>query len=315
MALKRLLRGLIAFGVFGAAFGLVTGYLGFIHPLFDTASNFRMHLGLGLLMGLPIILWLSGNWVRMTAILVCAFAIGGSAIGMSPTPLAEPPTTKAEGDIRLIAHNIYLTNFFAYELPAQLAAYEPDILFITEITDDWAEQVATWKAAFPHFQYCPEWQNRGGSYIFSQFPIETEGQYCQAYSAFMIAPITINGTRLDIGGAHFRWPWPARGPKEITEAAPALEALADNSLVVGDFNSVPWSYSMQRFRAFGRLTLHANVGPTWLFAFLPEFMRIWVGLPIDNVMSKGAVEIVAAQRLPSFGSDHMPVLVDFRLRP
>lgn len=315
MVLRTLLRRLIALGVLGSAFGLITGYLGFLHPLFDTASNFRMHLGLGLLLGLPIILWLSHIWVRMTAVLVCAFALGGSINGISFDPLAGSPTVKSEGSIRLIAHNILFDNLLGYELPARLSAYDPDILFVTEISDYWDEQVRLWKVEFPHFHYCPEWQNSSGSYIFSKFPIASEGQYCQAYSAFMISPLMIDGSRIDIGGAHFRWPWPASGPEQISQAQPAIEALFDDSLVVGDFNSVPWSYSLQRIREFGGLSLHNGVGPTWLFQILPEFMRQWVGLPIDNVLKKGAVEIISTQRLPSLGSDHMPVMIDFQLRP
>jgi len=42
-------------------------------------------------------------------------------------------------------------------------------------------------------------------------------------------------------------------------------------------------------------------------------LRPYVGLPIDQVFSKGEVAILSAKTLESVGSDHLPVLVEFSL--
>ena len=57
-----------------------------------------------------------------------------------------------------------------------------------------------------------------------------------------------------------------------------------------------------------------SAGPTWLQIKLPDFLR-FAGLPIDQVFSKGAVLIHSASRLEDTGSDHLPVMVEFSLRP
>jgi len=58
-----------------------------------------------------------------------------------------------------------------------------------------------------------------------------------------------------------------------------------------------------------------SAGPTWIHRTLPDVLRRYAGLPIDQVFSKGGLTILSSQRLEDTGSDHLPVLVEFTLRP
>ncbi|TGR60157.1 AP endonuclease, partial [bacterium M00.F.Ca.ET.194.01.1.1] len=63
------------------------------------------------------------------------------------------------------------------------------------------------------------------------------------------------------------------------------------------------------------MTMMPSAGPIWIHRKLPDFLRRYAGLPIDQVFSKGGVTIHSATRLEDAGSDHLPVLVEFSLRP
>ena len=83
--------------------------------------------------------------------------------------------------------------------------------------------------------------------------------------------------------------------------------------MAGDFNSVTWSHTVKRMETLTRTHHLGQIGPTWLSFKLPDFLRPYLGLPIDQVLISDNIKIVQAKRLESIGSDHLPVLVDFQL--
>ena len=55
-------------------------------------------------------------------------------------------------------------------------------------------------------------------------------------------------------------------------------------------------------------------GPTWLQRGIPEALR-FAGLPIDQVFATPAIMVHGISRLENVGSDHLPVIGQFSLRP
>ena len=83
--------------------------------------------------------------------------------------------------------------------------------------------------------------------------------------------------------------------------------------LAGDLNAATWSAAVRRIEAASGLTHVAGIGPSWLDRRLPDALRAYVGLPIDQVFAKGDMVILSAKTLESVGSDHLPVLVEFSL--
>jgi endonuclease/exonuclease/phosphatase (EEP) superfamily protein YafD len=81
-------------------------------------------------------------------------------------------------------------------------------------------------------------------------------------------------------------------------------------IVVGDFNTTPWSPCFQDLLAAAGLrnaTLgHGYIGtwPTWFWPAL---------IPIDHVLLKGPLAATTVGRGPAIGSDHYPIIADLRL--
>ena len=84
--------------------------------------------------------------------------------------------------------------------------------------------------------------------------------------------------------------------------------------MAGDCNAVPWSAAVRRVASLGGLTVMPSAGPSWIHRTLPDFLRRYAGLPIDQVFSKGGVTILSSTRLEDTGSDHLPVMVEFSLK-
>jgi endonuclease/exonuclease/phosphatase (EEP) superfamily protein YafD len=84
-----------------------------------------------------------------------------------------------------------------------------------------------------------------------------------------------------------------------------------NAIVVGDFNSTPWS---RAFRAMLRTSGLRNsqqgfgLASTWNTEF-PRGLRI----PIDHALHSADLRTVDRQVLPNIGSDHLPIWVEFQL--
>jgi endonuclease/exonuclease/phosphatase (EEP) superfamily protein YafD len=110
------------------------------------------------------------------------------------------------------------------------------------------------------------------------------------------------------------WPWPRQQTWQIGAISEPLAALGDTAIMAGDCNAAPWSAAVRRLADLGGLSVMRSVGPTWLWRRLPDALR-FAGLPIDQVFSKGAVVIHSGRKMAPAGSDHLPILVEFSLKP
>jgi endonuclease/exonuclease/phosphatase (EEP) superfamily protein YafD len=87
-----------------------------------------------------------------------------------------------------------------------------------------------------------------------------------------------------------------------------LQTGQGHGIVVGDFNSTPWSESVRQvLRESGLLNSQQGFGlqPTW-HSVLPTFLRI----PIDYCLHTPS--LITKQRTigPNIGSDHLPIVVE-----
>ena len=50
-----------------------------------------------------------------------------------------------------------------------------------------------------------------------------------------------------------------------------------------------------------------------MYKLFPSWLAPWFGLPIDGVLYGSEINILSAETLESFGSDHWPVLIHFEI--
>jgi endonuclease/exonuclease/phosphatase (EEP) superfamily protein YafD len=299
---------------------LVLGFFGAWHQAFDSFSHFRVHLSVLLaLCALPLLLTSS----RLEAIAVLVVALGAfsttsnalSLPWLSPVQAGFEPSPDDRATYRLLQMNLRFDNATPEKVLSLIGRIQPDVVTLDEVSTMWKGKIDLLAKAYPHRIVCPYPNRIFGVAILSRRPF-SDGTEPRCYNggALAIASVDFGGTPVDVAAIHVGWPWPFEQQWQVGQMEESVGLLGKTALMAGDCNAVPWSATVQRLARAGGLKVMQSVGPTWQQIHLPDFLR-FAGLPIDQVFSKGAVLIHSAKRLENTGSDHLPVLVEFSLRP
>ncbi|WP_246727687.1 endonuclease/exonuclease/phosphatase family protein [Chelativorans sp. Marseille-P2723] len=217
---------------------------------------------------------------------------------------------------RLLHINLRYDNPTPKRALSLIGAAQPDIITLNEVSAEWREELKSIETAYPHLLYCDSPTGIGGVAILSRRPfLHPTLARCFDRGSLGIATVNIAGSAVDIAALHLGWPWPFDRRQQMSRISPVLNKLGTTAILAGDLNSAPWSARARQIASAGGLKVLGNVGPTWLFRQVPDFLRRTVGLPIDNLFVKGRVVPLDTRRLPDAGSDHLPVLLEFGLRP
>jgi len=307
------LKYAILLAITGAITGIGLGFLGALHPAFDTFSHFRLHLSIGLCLISIILLFAKRYGLLVLSVLMSLAGIYNSAIGttFAANPLQADP---AKPIYSLFHFNLYWINNRREAVIDRIVELDPDLISLSEAASRWTEPIKRLDENWPYVIHCPEWGKRGGLRLYSKWPLVKTGQYCGPYGSFAKTQvISPEGVRFTSGSVHLRWPWPASGPKQLREITPELETIGENALFAGDFNATTWSHTIRHFSHASGMEIISGIGPTWMIDELPLRHAWWAGLPIDNVMAKGRIRVLSARTLEDLGSDHLPILVRFQI--
>jgi endonuclease/exonuclease/phosphatase (EEP) superfamily protein YafD len=295
---------------------LLAGFFGALHPAFDSFSHFRMHLSLlTALLALPLL----ASSYRLQAVAALVFAVACFATttaalpGLSPQAVAKPTDRMVYS---LLQMNLRFNNPTPKKVLSLIGRTNPDVITLDEVSGMWATELGYIASAYPYRILCDYPNGVFGVALLSRRPFAAgTAPHCEPRGAMAIATVDFGGIPVDVAAIHLSWPWPKEQNWQIGELAQPLAALGETAIMAGDCNAVPWSAAARRVARLGGLTLMPSAGPTWIHRTLPDFLRRYAGLPIDQVFSKGGVTILSSSRLEDTGSDHLPVLVEFTLRP
>lgn len=296
---------------------LVLGLFGQLHPALDSFAHLRAHLAvLMAAAALPLLLVRA----RLHALVALLLGVGALATTL---PLSTFTTAKARalpaGD-RAVYRLLHLNLRFDHAEPGRvlsLIAHErPDVLALNEVSAHWRSQLDLIAAAYPHRLICPGDNPAGGVAILSRRPFVEEATIgCSGDGRLARATIDLGGRPVDVAALHMHWPWPWRQFAEIRRLAPVLHDLDDAAILATDLNATPWSAAYAAVVEAGGFADPARVGPTWLPYALSAALRPLAGMPIDHVMTKAGVTLHALRALGDVGSDHLPLLAEFSIKP
>ncbi|WP_187973381.1 endonuclease/exonuclease/phosphatase family protein [Aquibium microcysteis] len=294
---------------------LVAGLLGRLHPAFDAFSHFRAHLAVLLAMACLLLL-ATRQWLHGAAGLLLAIGAFATTSSLAPFHGATPAAASdvAGPRYRLLQLNMRYDHPDPARVLSLIGRTRPDVVTLNEASPAWRQSLQAISAAYPHRLDCPDERSVGSVLILSRRPFLDMG-VCGLGGRFGLVTVDFGGHAVEIASLHLLWPWPFAQPRQIRELLPTLGALSDTALLAGDLNAADWSASVRTIAAAGGFTAVPRLGPTWLVRSAPDALRRWLGLPIDHVLAKPGVLLVDARRLEGVGSDHLPVLVEFTLRP
>jgi len=313
----RLAAGGLALAV---AMPLGAGFLGRLHPFFDSFAHFRLHLAV-----LLIACALAFLVMRRVMAGVAGLALAGLALVSTSGALPFPPFGIAYGALHaevtdqpvytLMQLNLRFDTVERTRALSLIGRLQPDVVTLNEVSKPWAETLALIDAAYPFSLFCPFPNRVWGVAILSRRPFTTGTQpSCDRRGAFGVASVDFGGRAVEIATLHLGWPWPFEQAWQINGLAGNLGALDDTALLAGDLNATPWSASAARVGQLAGLSLMPSPGATWLPEGFPAALR-FMGLPIDQVFASDMVLVHSVVRLDSAGSDHWPLLVAFSLNP
>lgn len=312
----RMVTAIFAATVF-AAIVLVLGFFADWHPAFDSMGHFRAHLAVAVALGglallatrfrrqalLALALGATAFWTTLPA-----FPIGGARGAAA----SENPADQAV--YRLLQLNLRFDNGAPEKVLSLIGRVKPDVVTLEEVSVEWQPRLPLISAMYPYSIVCSAPNRIGGTAVLSRRPFArgTSGR-CQNRGSLAVADVDFGGRVLQVVALHLGWPWPFGQSRQLDRLQRDLAALAKTTLLAGDLNAATWSATVRRVEKDGGLTHVAGIGPSWFDRRAPDVLRPYVGLPIDQVFSRGDIAILSAKTLESVGSDHLPVLVQFAL--
>jgi len=313
----KMMAGLAFLAMTALSAALLAGFFGTLHPAFDSFSHFRIHFSvLMALLALPLL----ASSFRLQAAAGLVFAIACLATTASalprlwPQPAVAKPTDQAV--YSLLQMNLRFNNPTPKKVLSLIGRTNPDVITLDEVSEMWTTELGTITSAYPYRILCPYPNGMFGVALLSRRPFAADtAPRCEPRGAMATATVDFGGIGVDVAAIHLSWPWPKEQYWQIGELAQTLAGLGETAIMAGDCNAVPWSAAVRRVAALGGLTVMPSAGPTWIHRTLPDILRRYAGLPIDQVFSKGGLTLLSSKRLEDTGSDHLPVLVEFTLRP
>ena len=305
---------LVACGVAAAAIGV--GFLGRVHPAFDSLSHFRLHLAA--LLGVGATGLISTGFRREA---FAGLALATAAFFVTPgtwldTVAGNQAKASATPDERATYRLLHLNARFDNPDPERflslIARIRPDVVTVNEVSSMWRQRLETLAAAYPHRIVCDARGLVGGVAILSRRPFaKGTSPECVDGGTLAVASVDFAGQPVSVAALHLYWPWPFEQPAQIDRIAPRLSDLPDAAILTGDFNAARWSETVRKIAAAARMEDAGPVGPSWLPRALPDMFRRSVGLGIDHVLAGTGLVITRIERADDVGSDHLPVVTEF----
>ena len=332
------IRFLVGLGTLGAALIAIAALLGFAIPYLDLFNHLQLLLFLGLLTSvvLTVPLFLRSRWQRPVLVLSLV-GLMASGITFVPEALAGFATRPALPDdgrpvLKVMTHNVFGLNYDMQRVDAVIMAEDPDIVVLQEYFDEQEVDLhPLLLARYPHFVRC-----RGGKRanlgLYSKLPFDQtmgagdcpEDANGSQRTAHILAAFTpAGGSAFSLMTSHVDWPFPLeRQQAQLAALAEAAKAVKGPLVVVGDFNSTPWSYALRDFAAATGMERedHNLVTFPLVFTVPDEWSRRGLidtipFLPLDHVFTRDGVSVHDLHLGEATGSDHLPIVFTLSVSP
>ncbi len=291
-------------------FSVATG-LDIPHRNIELFSHFRLQYFV-----VSALLLLSFAFMKrplIAAALLLTTVFNGSFIVGWYLPAAEKANSPA--NLKLVHANVYSLNEDYWRLDELIAAEDPDVFILQEITAEWVLATKKQLADYPYV-YAEPRLGHFGIAAFSKIPFDSIRHIDLPPRGYptIFATITVDDKPVTIVSTHPTVPlgeylYESRN-EQLESVAAAIQKIDGSVVLMGDFNASIWDTRYQELeQKTGLKNVRRGFGvlPTWP-TFLPFAM-----IPIDHALVSADITVTDAKVGQSIGSDHLPLVVTLSL--
>jgi endonuclease/exonuclease/phosphatase (EEP) superfamily protein YafD len=261
--------------------------------------------------GIGVLAMLLGARIRGALFLaiVLASAVHGALVVRElyerRTEVAGDPVAR----FSFLSFNVLADNPQAERLVDTVLADPPDVMLVMETpgVEEYRDRIRT---ALPYSLGCDNSPTCDIS-LYSRFPLEWgEVQKLPPFGKerLVVARVNVDGQDVTIAGLHLSKPYFDHASlEELWFTLLAIRKIEGPMVIAGDFNAAPWSEPMALLT--NRLSL---VPGPWPAATWPVRLGA-LGVPIDNVFTRGGARVLSLEAGDSLGSNHRPLLAEVAL--
>ena len=219
--------------------------------------------------------------------------------------------------IALLTTNVLQKNRDVHRLIEIIREADPDLILTVEVDQWWTERLSEGLTAkYPNKISYPL-SNGYGLALFTRLELIEPGvQFIldDAIPSIKTGVRLRSGSVVEIYGVHPRPPSVLQDTTErdieLVRVATKIKERGAPAIVLGDLNDVAWSPTTAMFMKTGGL-----LDPRRGRGFYNTYPARWPGLryPLDYIFSTSHFRICSMRVLPSFGSDHLPLIAELSL--
>jgi endonuclease/exonuclease/phosphatase (EEP) superfamily protein YafD len=336
---------LVHVGLLGITIGSFAPLLSDRFPPFATFEAFLMQMTAVSLPLAVLALCFRPRWFAILGPLVFAWNIGtvwpylpwhepeglvaGGAVADAATGADSAPRLK------VVSANVWYRNDGTRAAINYIQSTDADVVALIELTPQWQKALEPLYAKYPYHTDCMSSRPPCEMLLMSKYPFQRSyaGQVEGRSPVIAWGEILIGGRAVTIAATHLSWPlraeidgerilpagamqpslpdtYPLVQSQQAANLAQYLNGLGPDLVLMGDFNSVPWSHSHKALRAATGLQNPGPMVPSW-----PSWQPKWNRMPIDHIMTRGALTRRDFKTGFYIGSDHLPVEAEIIVQP
>jgi endonuclease/exonuclease/phosphatase (EEP) superfamily protein YafD len=298
-----------AAAVVTVVFSLLTSFPS-VHHHVELFSHFRLqYLAVSLLL---LIVFAGLRHPAYSALLVVAAVLNASYV--VPWYFGDTPSKDAAA-LKLMHANILSRNEQHGRLLEFIAAEQPDLVFLQEVSPEWLGSIEALGEDYP-FSYTQPRHDNFGIALFSRLPLDSVSHVDSAPLDYptIVATLNVDGTLLTLINTHPTIPLTKEGfearNEQLQSVAEIANAAAGAVILSGDFNTSMWSPAYRTLLETTGLRdarRGAGILPTWP-TFIPFAM-----IPIDHALVSDDIDVVNIEVGARVGSDHLPLILEFSI--
>ncbi|HUM50900.1 MAG TPA: endonuclease/exonuclease/phosphatase family protein [Chitinophagales bacterium] len=295
--------------IFGCALFIAT-FLGNYIWFFDLISHFRMQALCVFIITFFIFIFLKDKKFIIINTAIVFYVL----ISIIPFYFHHKKSIKSKNNLKLFYTNVLTSNQNFGALIELIKQENPDIIDLIEINEDWESHIHCDLDEYKYKVSFPRDDNFGVLILSKKEILRSEIKYFCSYEIPTIYACIKSGN--DSINFILTHTIPPTSSYDFIQRNLQLENInkfvkqQSNSIIVGDFNCSSFSQNYNRILKKSNLKdsrIGFGLQPSW-----PTWAPIFY-VTLDHILVSKNINIIDRKTLSGFGSDHLPIVMEFSL--